>query len=86
MNDELIKEIKKIARKELLAEDARYLGEWNGYEVWGAKYEQMAYISYCPYVILVKDGKARLSTHEESLAYEAWRIQQRKKNANGENR
>ena len=85
MNDELMTEIKEIARKELFAEDARYLGEWNGYEVWGAKYEQMAFLGYCPYVILVKDGKARLSTYEESLAY-LRRNQKHKKNANGENR
>ncbi len=73
MNDELMTEIEEIARKKLLGEGVERLGEWNGYEVWEPKYSQVVFLGY-PFVIFVKDGKARISTPEESLEYEAWRF------------
>lgn len=76
MNDELMKEIKRLACKELAGDGVEHIDNWNGYEVWEPIYNEPVFISYCPFVILVKDGKARLSTHEESFAYEAWSIQQ----------
>lgn len=69
-------EIEEIARKKLLGDGVERLGVWNGYEVWEPIYNEPVFISYCPFVILVKDGKARLSTHEESFAYLKWSIQQ----------
>lgn len=85
MNDELMKEIKRLACKELAGDGVERTNHWNGYEVWKPIYNEPVFISYCPFVILVKDGKARISTHEESFAYLWWKHEQ-KKNANGENR
>lgn len=73
MNDELMTEIKRLACKELAGDGVERLGVWNGYEVWGIKRSQVVFIGY-PFVILVKDGKARISTLEESLDCEAWRF------------
>lgn len=41
---------------------------WKGYEVYIPNYEEDLYMGM-PYVVLVKDGKARISTPEESLEY-----------------
>ena len=73
MNDELMTEIEEIARKKLLGDGVERLGVWNGYEVWGIKRSQVVFLGY-PFVILVKDGKVRISTPAESLDCEAWRF------------
>lgn len=76
MNNELMKEIQRLACRDLHGDGVKYTNHWNGYEVWEPIYNEPVFISYCPFVILVKDGKARLSTHEESFAYLKWSIQQ----------
>lgn len=42
---------------------------WKGYEVYSPVFTGKAPIIGLPYVVLVKEGKARLSTGEESLEY-----------------
>jgi len=41
---------------------------WKGYEVYIPVYEKEMYMGL-PFVVLVKDSKARISTPEESLEY-----------------
>lgn len=41
---------------------------WNGYEVYIPNYEENVYLGM-PYVVLMKNGVARISTPEESLEY-----------------
>ena len=41
---------------------------WNGYDVYKPVYTEMAYRGL-PFVVLVKDGKVRLSTPDETLDY-----------------
>lgn len=42
---------------------------WKGYQVYAPYFYKTAPIIGLPYVVLVKDGMARLSTDEESLEY-----------------
>ena len=42
---------------------------WKGYQVYAPYFYKTAPITGLPYVVLVKDGTARLSTDEESLQY-----------------
>lgn len=53
---------------ELNAEEYSKGENWNGYEVYIPEYKQDMYLGL-PYVVLVKNGKARISTPEESLEY-----------------
>lgn len=64
-----LSEIKKYAIKSGY-ENAEYLTEWNGYSVYEPFFndEETHYIGL-PRVILVKDGKIRLSNDEESFAF-----------------
>mgnify|MGYP004650145511 CR=1 FL=1 len=76
MNDELMKEIQRLACKVLAGDWVEHTNNWNGYEVWEPMYNEVKYVSFYWYVVLVKDGKARISTDEEASAYEMWCIQQ----------
>ncbi len=77
MNDELMKEIKRLACEELHGDWVEHTDNWNGYEVWEPRYKEVVYLGFYMYVVLVKDGKARISTDEEASAYEMWHIKQK---------
>ena len=54
---------------DLNASDVKQGKNWKGYQVYEPIYKKQCFIGL-PYVILVKDGKARISTDKESLEYE----------------
>ena len=47
--------------------------EWNGYKVYEPVYKEPVYIGF-PLVVLVKDGKVRVSTGDEALDYLAYTL------------
>lgn len=64
--------MKKIAKK--FAEESGYIGaeylqEWKGYSVFNPVYSKETATIGLPYVILVKNEKARMSTVEETFEY-----------------
>ena len=63
--------VEKLVKQfmEDLDADTYKLGkDWNGYKVYEPVYNTTVYIGF-PLVVLVKDGKVRLSTNEESIKY-----------------
>lgn len=77
MNDELMTEIQRLACKVLAGDWVEHTNHWNGYEVWEPRCNEVKYVSFYSYVVLVKDGKARISTDEEASAYLKWRLKQK---------
>ena len=71
MNEQLLQNIKETIRD--LGATKYKKGEWNGYEVYEPVYRENIYIGL-PLVVLVKDGKARVSTGEEALDYLAYTL------------
>ena len=67
MTDETTKNI-KLAIRALGASRYKKSVPWNGYDVYKPVYAEMAYRGF-PFVVLVKDGKVRLSTPEETRDY-----------------
>lgn len=67
MTDETTKNI-KLAIRALGASRYKKSVPWNGYDVYKPVYTEMAYRGL-PLVVLVKDGKVRLSTPDETLDY-----------------
>lgn len=68
MMDKNLKEKLEVCRKKLFADGLRKGGEWNGYVVYEPIYDK-EYIGGLPHIVLVKDGEARISTHEECFSY-----------------
>ena len=67
MEDNLKQQILELI-EELNAKTYSRGENWKGYEVYVPVYEKEMYMGL-PYVVLVKDGEARISTPEESLEY-----------------
>lgn len=66
--EQLLKEKLDLCRKKLSADALRKSNGWQGYEVYIPVYKQ-EYVGGFPKIVLVKDGGARLSTHEECFEY-----------------